>query len=100
MYIIYISLLPQWFGDLHTYVTKQKNNNEKKVKMKQKENNKQKYMSKQIHSIVRRVSKIQIERKDEDKKWNICAWYKMKHTRKVWQQEHTKVMETARGKQK
>ena len=88
MYIIYISLLPQWFGDLHTYVTKQKNNNENKVKMKQK------------NSIVRRVSKIQIERKDEDKKWNICACYKMKHTRKVWQQEHTKVMETARGKQK
>jgi len=36
--------------------------------MKQKENNKQKYMSKQLNSIVRRVSKIQIERKDEDKK--------------------------------
>ena len=33
---IYISLLPPWFGDLHTYVTHQKNNNEKKVKMKQK----------------------------------------------------------------
>ena len=44
----YISLLPAWFGDLHTYVTKQKNNNEKKVKLKQKENNKQKYMSKQL----------------------------------------------------
>jgi len=39
---IYISVLPPWFGDLHTYVTKQKNNNGKKVKMKQKENNKQK----------------------------------------------------------
>ena len=48
--IIYISLLPPWFGDLHTYVTKQKNNNEKKVKMKQKKINKQKYMSKQLHS--------------------------------------------------
>jgi len=37
-----MSVLPPWFGDLHTYITKQKNNNEKKVKMKQKENNKQK----------------------------------------------------------
>jgi len=41
--------LPPWFGDLHTYVTNQMNNNEKKVKMKQKKNNKQKYMSKQLH---------------------------------------------------
>ena len=46
---IYIYCLHD-FGDLHTYVTKQKNNNEKKVKMKQNENNKQKYMSKQLPS--------------------------------------------------
>ena len=95
---IYISLLPPWFADLHTYVTNQKNNNEKKVKMKQKEKNKQKYIGKQLHS--KKDIKYTNWKKRRRKKWYICACYKMKHTWKVWQQEHTKVMETARGKQK
>ena len=91
---IYISLLPPWFGDLHTYVINQKNNNEKKVKMKQKKRTTNKNIWANNY-IVRRVSRIRIERKDEYKeKWHICACYKMKHTGNVWQQEHTKVMET------
>ena len=62
--LINISLLPPWFGDLHTYVTQQKNNNEKKVKMKQKRTtNKNTWAN---NYIVRRVSRIRIERKDEE----------------------------------
>ena len=63
---IYISLLPPWFGDLQTYVTNQKNNNEKKVKMKQtkRTTNKNTWAN---NYIERRVSKIRIERKDEEK---------------------------------
>ena len=72
-----ISLLPPWFGDLHTYVTNQKNNNEKKVKLKHKRTtNKNTWAN---NYIERRVSKIRIERKDEEKsdtfvhvtKWSI-----------------------------
>ena len=72
---IYISLLPPWFGDLHTYVTKQKNNNEKKVKMKEKENNKQKY--KQLHSKT--GIKDTNWKKSRRKKWYIraCFTYKV-----------------------
>ena len=90
--------MPPWFGDLHTYVTNQKNNNEMKVKMKQEKNNKQKYMSKQLHRKT--GIKDTNWKKRRRKKWYICVCYKMKHIGKVWQQEHTKVMETARGKQK
>ena len=63
---LYISLLPPWFGDLQTYVTNQKNNNEKKVKMKQikRTTNKNTWAN---NYIERRVSKIRIERKDEEK---------------------------------
>jgi len=68
---LYISLLPPWFGDLHTHVAKQKNNNEKKVKMKQKENNKQKYMSKQLH--IKKDIKYTNWKKRRRKKWYICA---------------------------
>ena len=70
----------------------------RRTKMKQKENNEQKYMNKQLHSKT--GIKDTNWKKRRRKKWYICACYKMKHIGKVWQQEHTKVMETARGKQK
>ena len=88
--ILYISLLPPWFGDLHTYVTKQKNNNGKKVKMKQKRaTNKNTWAN---NYIERRVSKIRIERKDEEKsdtfvhvtKWNIQEKYDNKSIPRLW----------------
>ena len=87
---IYISLLPPWFGDLHTYVTNQKNNNEKKVNMKQKRTtNKNTWAN---NYIERRVSKIRIERKDEEKsdtfvhvtKWNIQEKYDNKSIPRLW----------------
>jgi len=67
---IYISLLPPWFADLHTYVTNEKNNNEKKVKMKQKRTT---YKNTWANNyIVRRYQGYELKEKTKKKVIHLC----------------------------